>query len=362
MARFFKLFPLINRAEQGLTLYGDYLANLLATRIGAALEGLRMPAGPKAAAALAPHVALLTQLFEQLANVIDHQEPLVETHYSPGRMLTLIERLQRECDALVARIVAAYATAAQLSQQVQSMAAPTAGTSAVTSALPAPLAAAFLGSSATPTPASPATDGPALRDIDRTLHDLAGFARTVLLYERFLHDRLQVRLPCSRCGRGAPSLTYRHVAVSCFGCCCCCCSLQAQLEIASAAGESGTAAQRRLVKVGVDGWLKATGLRRQLRELMAQQYVTLEDGFLRRSIERAHQVDTREPGALTSSSLDDAFFILKKWYGRAPGRGAGAVAHRNLTCARSVCVARIGVVTASCAASGRPTWRPCAPW
>jgi len=200
MARFFKLFPLINRAEQGLTLYGDYLANLLSMRIGAALEGLRMPTGPKAAAAVAPHVALLTQLFEQLANVIDHQEPLVETHYSPGRMLTLVERLQRECDALVARILAAYTTAVQLSQQVQSMAAPTAGTSTVTSALPTPLAVAFLGSSATPTPASLATEAPALRDIDRTLHDLAGFARTVLLYERFLHDRLQVRLRCSRYG------------------------------------------------------------------------------------------------------------------------------------------------------------------
>jgi len=155
-----------------------------------------------------------------------------------------------------------------------------------------------------------------------------------------------------------PSLTCRHDAVGY------CCSHQAQLEIANAAGESGTATQRRLVKVGVDGWLKATGLRRQLRELMAQQYVTLEDGFLRRSIERAHQVDTRDPGALTSSSLDDAFFILKKWFGRVPGRGASS--SQNGTNVRPLGVRRCALlssaVTASCAASGRLTWKLCAPW
>ena len=45
-------------------------------------------------------------------------------------------------------------------------------------------------------------------------------------------------------------------------------------------------AQQRLRQLGPDGWLRATGLRRQMHELMAVQYIGLEEGFLRRSIDK----------------------------------------------------------------------------
>ena len=145
---------------------------------------------------------LLTQLFEQLANVIDRQEALVETHYAPGSMLTLIERLQRECDQLVARILASFAVATDLPRKLQTLAsAPGAGSVAATaSSLAAPLAAAFLsasgiGSSADGTAAanSPITAS-FLREADAVITDLAALSHKTVVYERFLRDRLLVRL------------------------------------------------------------------------------------------------------------------------------------------------------------------------
>ena len=83
----------------------------------AALEGLR-------GAANGDHVQLVTHLYEQLANIIDRQEALVETHYTPGSMLTLIERLQRECDQLLNRILLAFTAASQLAAKVDVLAGP----------------------------------------------------------------------------------------------------------------------------------------------------------------------------------------------------------------------------------------------
>ena len=114
---FFKLFPLLDRADQGLALYGSYLADILLRRTVAALEGLR-------GAANGDHVQLVTHLYEQLANIIDRQEALVETHYTPGSMLTLIERLQRECDQLLNRILLAFTAASQLAAKVDVLAGP----------------------------------------------------------------------------------------------------------------------------------------------------------------------------------------------------------------------------------------------
>ncbi|GES75395.1 conserved oligomeric Golgi complex subunit 4-like [Rhizophagus clarus] len=41
---------------------------------------------------------VLTKLFENIALIIDQHQSAVETHYGPGKMIRVIERLQEECD------------------------------------------------------------------------------------------------------------------------------------------------------------------------------------------------------------------------------------------------------------------------
>jgi conserved oligomeric Golgi complex subunit 4 len=41
---------------------------------------------------------IFSRIFEMVANVIDKQKPLIDTHFGPGKILRLIQRLQRESD------------------------------------------------------------------------------------------------------------------------------------------------------------------------------------------------------------------------------------------------------------------------
>jgi len=102
--------------------------------------------------------------------------------------------------------------------------------------------------------------------------------------------------------------------------------------------------QQKLKSLGVDGWLRATGLIRTKQELMAQ-YVTLEEFFLRRSIEKAIRMDEHDNESITSSCLEDSFFIFKKWY-RQPKK-------------KSILLILFAVSRGQCLLW---TWTPCAPF
>ena len=40
----------------------------------------------------------LTLLFEGVARTVEIHQPLIETYYGPGRLLTVIAKVQLECD------------------------------------------------------------------------------------------------------------------------------------------------------------------------------------------------------------------------------------------------------------------------
>ena len=95
VTRFFKLFPLIGKSDDGLDVYGRYVCRGVATRaranLNAGTSGNYRKDGFFYANAL-------TRLFEHIAQIIEHHGGLVERHYGPGRMLKVIERLQLEAD------------------------------------------------------------------------------------------------------------------------------------------------------------------------------------------------------------------------------------------------------------------------
>ncbi|KAI5308611.1 hypothetical protein KEM55_005291, partial [Ascosphaera atra] len=92
ITRFFKLFPLIGRAEVGLDVYGRYVCQGVASRARSNLN----PGTRGAVADEDPYfyATALKKLFDQIAHIIDGHGPLVERHYGPGSMSRVIERLQ----------------------------------------------------------------------------------------------------------------------------------------------------------------------------------------------------------------------------------------------------------------------------
>ncbi|KAF9776974.1 hypothetical protein IL306_004759 [Fusarium sp. DS 682] len=94
VTRFFKLFPLIGRADVGLDVYGRYVCQGVAGTARAtlkdAMNGQRREGFFYANA--------LTKLFEHIAQIVEGHGGLVERHYGSGKMIRVIERLQMEAD------------------------------------------------------------------------------------------------------------------------------------------------------------------------------------------------------------------------------------------------------------------------
>lgn len=61
----------------------------------------------------------LILLFEGLARVIDTHQPLLETYYGPGRLLSAVNILQKECDKQVKRIVLEWGKTRQIQRKIQ---------------------------------------------------------------------------------------------------------------------------------------------------------------------------------------------------------------------------------------------------
>ena len=98
IARFFKMFPLIQRAKEGLEAYGRYVCQGVALRARARLQAARGVANEQAARGGFVYANALTKLFEHIAQVVDGHSPLVERHYGEGTMMQVMQRLHSEAD------------------------------------------------------------------------------------------------------------------------------------------------------------------------------------------------------------------------------------------------------------------------
>lgn len=95
VTRFFKLFPLIGRAEVGLDVYGRYVCQGVA---GTARTTLKDGIGGQTRKDGFFYANALTKLFEHIAQIVEGHGGLVERHYGQGKMVRVIERLQMEAD------------------------------------------------------------------------------------------------------------------------------------------------------------------------------------------------------------------------------------------------------------------------
>ncbi|KAI5466105.1 hypothetical protein BGZ63DRAFT_480334 [Mariannaea sp. PMI_226] len=94
VTRFFKLFPLIGRADVGLDVYGRYVCQGVAGHARATLKNT----GSQLRNEGLFYANALTKLFEHIAQIVEYHGGLVERHYGSGKMVRVIDRLQMEAD------------------------------------------------------------------------------------------------------------------------------------------------------------------------------------------------------------------------------------------------------------------------
>lgn len=115
--RFFKIFPLLGMHEEGIKDFCLYLCRKLSDTAEKNLHtALTTPKVDKRYNVV--YADVLTLLFEGLARIIDVHQPLIETFYGPGHLLSTVSILQGECDKQTRRILLEFNKNRQINKKI----------------------------------------------------------------------------------------------------------------------------------------------------------------------------------------------------------------------------------------------------
>ncbi|KAJ9628415.1 Golgi transport complex subunit 4 [Knufia peltigerae] len=186
ITRFFKLFPLINRSDVGLDVYGRYVCQGVASR---ARTNLNAGTGGSQSKDGYFYANALTRLFEHIAQIIDGHGGLVERHYGQGKMMRVIERLQVEADLQGGIILDTWADERRIDRQITDIKS-YAFTFLVQSFMSTPR-----GSTGTPRAGSPAPgrgsedESVDMKQVDALLNEMTLMLGKWSLYTKFISEK-----------------------------------------------------------------------------------------------------------------------------------------------------------------------------
>jgi len=241
--RFFKIFPLLGMHEEGIANFTVYLCTKLAANSKKNLkQALDTPPGSARANIILADT--LTLLFEGIARVVEIHQPLVETYYGPGRLVTVLTKLQDECDTQAGNIFAEVRRRRGIKDKVSKL----------------------------------DTGTVSAREVEGVLGELCLLQARVEMYQRFVRKR------CAQ-----------------------------DIEVSEVDAEA-----RKVKMEEVERMLSSSGLSRCAQESLGE-YIALEQYFMAENVKLALSLDSMEQDQLTTSMLDDVFFIVKKCINRATG-------------------------------------------
>ncbi|KAK2722868.1 conserved oligomeric Golgi complex subunit 4-like [Artemia franciscana] len=110
--RYFKMFAMLNM-EEGLLKFASYLSEEVSVIGKETLSRARLEY-EEAKGSKTPFANALTNYLEHIAKIIDMRQPIAETYYGPGHLLTFVEVLQKECDKHATAIVKAFKEAGRI--------------------------------------------------------------------------------------------------------------------------------------------------------------------------------------------------------------------------------------------------------
>ncbi|CAB4396895.1 unnamed protein product [Rhizophagus irregularis] len=206
---------------------------------------------------------VLTKLFENIAHIIDQHQSAVETHYGPGKMIRVIERLQEECDKQSQIILDTFFDERQIQRKLLDIQTHY-NTQKKFSGLQKP--GQLKEVDIIPDP----------RELDVILSELAMISARTHLYYRFLESRTKL-----------------------------------EVEAMQVNGTDVSLLEKDANKYDSSVIIKNSGLLKQVKSLM-NDFVVIEEYFLKKSIEKAMRIDKYEEGSTSSSCVEDVFYILKE--------------------------------------------------
>ncbi|KAF9973616.1 Golgi transport complex subunit 4 [Actinomortierella ambigua] len=279
ITKYFKLFPQLDEEQAGLDKYSRFVCDIIASKAKESLiEASKSPTF---------YADLLIRLFESIAIVIDQHQPVIEKHYGPGKMLRVIQRLQEESDNQSRKILERFEEERNIQRKIHEIKS--------FRDVPKRLQPAPLVRSLTPQPgglSGQQTHQPTMsevidpRELDINLNEMVLISQRSHLYNRFLESRAKAEVEVLK--------TVQEVNNSSVG-----------------GGDNSNNKQ-----YNASGLLRVSGLTSKVEEVM-DHYLVMEEFFLRRSVDKAMKINERDQGSLTSSCVDDVFYILKKTISRA---------------------------------------------
>ncbi|ETN39925.1 uncharacterized protein HMPREF1541_06152 [Cyphellophora europaea CBS 101466] len=187
ITRFFKLFPLINRSEVGLNVYGRYVCQGVAAR---ARTNMNAGTGGNQSKDGFFYANALTKLFEHIASIIEGHGGLVERHYGAGKMTKVIERLQVEADLQGGIILDSWGDERRIDRQLTDIRAYPFTFLVQSFAAPVTRNAMSTPRSNSPAPARVSEDeGVDMKQVDSLLNEMTSMLNKWSLYTRFVTEK-----------------------------------------------------------------------------------------------------------------------------------------------------------------------------
>lgn len=180
--RFFKIFPLLGMHDEGIEKFFAYICTKLQTKADKELRTSMDHAKADKRLPIA-FADTLTVLLENLARVIEVNQPLLETYYGFGRLGKVISLLQHECDIEVRKLVMEFKNNRQIPRRVTQINEYNKGTSGASNAT---------GHYRKPSGSS--MDKLSAKDIDVLINEVTTMHSRAELYIRFVKRRFNVSI------------------------------------------------------------------------------------------------------------------------------------------------------------------------
>ncbi|CAH2323867.1 conserved oligomeric Golgi complex subunit 4 [Pelobates cultripes] len=272
--RFFKIFPLLGLHEEGIRKFSEYLCRQVAIKAEENLQLALGSEGKERRTALI-FADTLTLLFEGIARIVETHQPIVETYYGPGRLHMLIRHLQAECDQQADKVVDKFIQQRDYHRKVRVALKHAQCTNCKPYLLRFPLQFQQVQNSMM---RASSTEKIEPRDLDPILAEVTLMSARTELYLRFIKRRVL-----------------------------------SDFEVGDAMAAEDVKQEH---QQSLDKLLNHCLLRCTMQEVIGC-YITMEEFYMRESVNKAVAMDTCERGQMISSMVDDVFYIVKKCVGRA---------------------------------------------
>ncbi|XP_050497746.1 conserved oligomeric Golgi complex subunit 4 isoform X1 [Diabrotica virgifera virgifera] len=257
--RFFKIFPLLGLHEEGIKEFCNYLRTKVSLTAEKNLKSaINTPPSDKRHTVI--YADTLTLLYEGLARITDTHQPLLETYYGPGRLISAISILQKECDIQTKRVLLEWGKTRQLQKKIQ-----------VINDLSRMSSSSSFNKLEKIDP----------KDLDILIGEITLMHFRIELYFRFIQRKV-----INDAEVGIPNQEDRDKVLQ-----------------------------------TLENLIKNSGLTQSKHDLLSH-YLRLEQYYMDESLAKAVTMDNLEPGQQTSSMVDDAFFIIRKCIRRSISTGS----------------------------------------